>query len=712
MAALTGLVEPVPVAVLARTSTLVLQDPAASLRRQITSTREWLPPGFYIAGYYWDVESGALDLDQRGHGHYEQFTAQGIPRDGGLADLLTEARSPNPRFAAVVVEDIERASRDFYNSVRLERELSDQGIPLFATDEPADITGVSPTTILVRRVKQGVAEWFRLQLKEKTWKGLKEHTAEGWNLGKVPYGYIAEKVTHPNPYKAAQGLTKTRLALDPGRAPIVAQIYAWRIDEHLGIKTITDRLNAGPAAYPPPDPAAGWSIGGVAALLRNPKYTGYQVIGRRRKGRLVPIDQWHWSAAASHPAIIDRATWDAAQAIGAEHATSWDGTRPYPSARRSYALRSRVRCKVCTRRMCGATKTHPARPGQANSYYVCQYDPANPRHVAAAPDHPKTVSAREDVLLHVLRDFLTAYTLTSGRKERLAELLPADTAAKKAQADAQAAALTKRLKQIDVAQDSLIHDLHILPTDPADTAAHAMRARIHAHFTDLHHQRETIEAQLTTLTTDTGPVNDIDLLDELPELAGRVDELPEQLQAELFAAFDIQVVWNQPMNQVTFFAVITDTTPGIITELLTLTGGDPTSAETRPALAQAAATSSDTASGFTCLPMLRKTDADHGCRGGAHRAGPWTAWGRRLGRDGDGGDVAGRWRDRLAGEPQAFDVECDGFTHLGFALFQSAPRRNDTGQVRRVGAVVGRAVTLDNDHVLGHDFPFPAGPSP
>jgi site-specific DNA recombinase len=183
-----GPAEPVPVAVLARTSTLVLQDPAASLRRQITSSHEWLPEGFYVAGYYWDVESGGLDIEQRGHGSYEQFTAQGIPRDGGLADLLTEARSPEPKFAAVVCEDIERASRDTYNSLKLERELSDQGILLFATDEPADITGVSPTTILVRRIKQGVAEWFRLQLKEKTWKGLREHSAQGWNIGKVPYG--------------------------------------------------------------------------------------------------------------------------------------------------------------------------------------------------------------------------------------------------------------------------------------------------------------------------------------------------------------------------------------------------------------------------------------------------------------------------------------------------------------------------------------------
>ena len=81
---------------LARTSTLVRQDPAASLRRQITSAREWLPPGFYVAGYYWDVESGALDIEERGHGSYEQFTAQGIPRDGGLADLLRGPVPPAP----------------------------------------------------------------------------------------------------------------------------------------------------------------------------------------------------------------------------------------------------------------------------------------------------------------------------------------------------------------------------------------------------------------------------------------------------------------------------------------------------------------------------------------------------------------------------------------------------------------------------------------
>ena len=50
--------EPVPVAILARTSTLALQDPLASLNRQIRSCQAWLPAGWRIAGVYWDVESG------------------------------------------------------------------------------------------------------------------------------------------------------------------------------------------------------------------------------------------------------------------------------------------------------------------------------------------------------------------------------------------------------------------------------------------------------------------------------------------------------------------------------------------------------------------------------------------------------------------------------------------------------------------------------
>jgi DNA invertase Pin-like site-specific DNA recombinase len=590
------------------------------LRRQITSTREWLPPGFYVAGYFWDVESGGLDLDQRGHGSYTQFTSQGIPRDGGLADLLDEARSPSPRFAAVVVEDIERASRDFYNSIKLERELSDQGIPLFATDEPADIKGVNPTTLLIRRVKQGFAEYFRLQLKEKVWKGLREHSEQGWNIGKVPYGYLPEKVTHPNPSKAAQGLSKTRLALDPDRAPIVEQIYLWRTVDKLAVNTIVKKLNTDRTAYPPADPGGAWTLGGVAAMLRNPKYTGYQVFGRTQHGHPVPAGQWHWSPAATHPAIVSRAVWDTAQAIGGDHKTSWDDTAiPHPTAKRSYLLRSRMRCKLCSRRMVGRTKTHPGRDPKGDyTYFICTHDRANPRHATKAPDHPLTVSARHDLVLREVRLGLEAYAFTPGRKERLRKLLPAGASEQQARTDAQAAALKARLKLIATAQDSLVHDLATLPTDPANTAAVALRARIHAHFTDLHHEQQEKETQLKALTRQAPAGADIDLIDLLPLLTQRLHELPEPIQAELFTALDIQVLWNAPQHQATFYATITDRTPGVIDALLERGKDDP--ATTMPTPPATPLTSNNHGAALNRHPMLPKSVPDSGghpqCWGG------------------------------------------------------------------------------------------------
>ena len=93
----TAPAEPVPVAILARTSTVALQDPVASLSRQIRSCQAWLPHGWHVAGYYWDIESGALDLEARSQGQaWQPFAAAGIPRDGGMADLLTEASAPSP----------------------------------------------------------------------------------------------------------------------------------------------------------------------------------------------------------------------------------------------------------------------------------------------------------------------------------------------------------------------------------------------------------------------------------------------------------------------------------------------------------------------------------------------------------------------------------------------------------------------------------------
>jgi hypothetical protein len=124
------------------------------------------------------------------------------------------------------------------------------------------------------------------------------------------------------------------------------------------------------------------------------------------------------------------------------------------------------------------------------------------------------------------------------------------------------------VKQIDVAQDSKILELEQLPADPADTASAALRARIRARFADLHHQREQLENQLKALDKTAPAAADPTLLDQLPLAGDILPGLPPALKARLFAAFDIEVLWNKPGQQATVHAEITENTlkalPGIL----------------------------------------------------------------------------------------------------------------------------------------------------
>ena len=572
--------EPVPVAFTGRTSTLYLQDPAASLRRQLRECEAKLPAGWFIAAHYWDIESGGMDIEDRGHGtEYEQFPDIGIPRDGGLADLLAEAASPVPRFAAVICEDIERSGRDTFNALKLEKQLSAAGVPLFATDEPIDVAGANATTVLVRRVKQGVAEWFRLQIKEKAWKGLREHSLAGWNIGAAPYGYLAERIPHPVPFKAAQGRTKTRLALDPGRAGVVAQMFAWRTEDRLGLGTITGRLNADPAACPPPG-GTWWTVPAVRAILANPKYTGYMVFGRRRtingRNTAVPPAEWLWSPEPAHPAIITRQTWDTAQATGAEHASSRDSDslNRHPAARRTYLLRSRIRCRACRRRMCGVTRpTGGYRNGLRPAslvYYFCPHNPANPRHTAAAPDHPRHISVREDALLAAIGQFFTERIFGPERAALLAAQIPATAAQDTAQREKKTSALRKRLRQIDAAENAHAREIENLAhlKNPGAAAITALRTRIISRFTELEEERATITAELDTLTRQDTAAPDPDLLDALPKLGDILTGAPARLQQQLYDAFDLQLLYNKPDHQVSIYAAITPSTPATLAAIL------------------------------------------------------------------------------------------------------------------------------------------------
>src|ERR1035438_869532 len=190
------------------------------------------------------------------------------------------------------------------------------------------------------------------------------------------------------------------------------------------------------------------------------------------------------------------------------------------------------------------------------------------------------------------------------RRALLTAQLPASEADAAAHRATQRTALIKELARIDVAQRNQILQIDGLSPDPADKAAQAMRARCSQRFTELHTERETIETQITTL--DNAPARDdhAELLDAIPLLAGNLGQLPERIQAALYQAFDIQLLYRKDMHQVTIWATITGSTPDAVAAIINDASHDPAPATTSPAPAQPAPEpASPTMSALTQRPI-------------------------------------------------------------------------------------------------------------
>ena len=186
-----------------RVSTEDNQDATLSLPRQLANCeRAVAEAGGRIAAHFYDVESGAMRLEGRGSGKGLVGFDIPIPRDGGLVDLIEEASSGG--FDAVVCESINRLSRNPSVTFRVEEQLADEGVRLWAIDEPFE---ESFGSIVLRHVNVGLARGYLHELKVKSRQGIETAAKQGRHAGGKPlYGYRFAEHEHPNPHKAQQGL--------------------------------------------------------------------------------------------------------------------------------------------------------------------------------------------------------------------------------------------------------------------------------------------------------------------------------------------------------------------------------------------------------------------------------------------------------------------------------------------------------------------------
>ncbi|MGW4562139.1 recombinase family protein [Streptomyces sp. NPDC004561] len=176
----------------------------------------------------------------------------------------------------------------------------------------------------------------------------------------------------------------------------------------------------------------------MRAILLNPRYTGYEVWSKQRKEeRLLdvddvtlghrthmthnPVEEWIHSNEPAHEAIISADLFDAARTVRTQRARD-QGRQERAGERggRPYALRGRVRCSLCGRKMQPATI-------RSHVYYRCEF---KEEEAAIYPDltHPRTVYLREDIVCQAL-DRWIARAFASDRLSATIEALTHASAA-------------------------------------------------------------------------------------------------------------------------------------------------------------------------------------------------------------------------------------------------------------------------------------------
>ncbi len=154
------------------------------------------------------------------------------------------------------------------------------------------------------------------------------------------------------------------------------------------------------------DPArrsGAWSRSSIWSILRNPKYTGFQVYNRRasrtRRGRPNDPKDWTWSTEPAHPAIITTDEFRQVDAVAAGKARSRRTNAPArPDPRPDqYLFHGMVRC-ACGLRMRGCRRK------QTILYYQCQPERLRGRPLSAG--HPSGIYVAEAALLDGVTGFL------------------------------------------------------------------------------------------------------------------------------------------------------------------------------------------------------------------------------------------------------------------------------------------------------------------
>ena len=408
----------------ARTSTDDNQSPEDSKRWQIAVGTSLVAGRAEIATIVHDTDvSRALPWDRR-------------PQ---ASRLLADMADPDRGWDGIVIGEPQRAFGNAVQYQTVAAAMEYHRVSLWVPEVGGQVDFNSEAHDIVLNIFGTMSKGERTRLKKRVLAGMTAMAATARFLGgRPPFGYqlVPTGTPHPNPDKARWGIQLQRLEPHPDTAPVVEQIFAWRL-QGVGYRTIAARLDAADVPSPSAsDPTrnqhrrqAGWSIAALQAICANPRYMGTETWGRVQKTEVLidptnPAaghityrrrrnDGGHVTVPDAIPAIVSAAIWAQAQE------TAKTNTRHRTAAKqpnRSYALRGVMHCGHCGRRLAGETRK--SRGGSETARYVCKLRDLYPGQTG----HPLKVTIAQSIITPLLDEWV-AEELSPARLDLRAEQL-------------------------------------------------------------------------------------------------------------------------------------------------------------------------------------------------------------------------------------------------------------------------------------------------
>jgi DNA invertase Pin-like site-specific DNA recombinase len=388
-------------------------------------------------------------------------------------DLIAYCKRHAAELDGLLFYKVDRASRNLYDYVELERLESEYQIPFISVTQQTENT---PAGRMMRRTLANMASYYTEQQSLDVREGLARRVKEGWFVGKAPYGYL-------NVRRDGRGIVE----VDQAAGPIVRRIFELYAYRGLTLDALVKQLADEGVVYRPAMPR--FNRSSVHAILRDRSYLG-EVEFRK---------QWH---PGKQQPLVDRETWNRVQALLGGHV--------YQSHEMTYAGEL-MQCAHCGHPITGERKTKQTASGERQYiYYRCTY--------YNAEGHPRTRVTEAELDRQVLAIFDKMRIGDDAVRDWFREVLRCQTYDAQRETNAQRHELNRQQELLTGQQDRLLN-LRLLDQIDEETFGRKQ--------TELRDRVASIKLQLDVLDRSR---------DETSELALKVFELSQTLRLQWLTA--------------------------------------------------------------------------------------------------------------------------------------------------------------------------------